>query len=646
MAQFIQSNQLTPVQGSAGQQQVVQNQGPTLGEGLASVLKNTGSLLDVAGDVYSENQAKSIVNEEIQNLDKARSIAEKGKFTAGDPVPESIKLDQKQWDMLATAVQSGALSQDKARLIASSRLRTRIAEEPFFADRMRKAASGVLGFNIESEAAQQYFTSLPTEAQLNSTSAKSQYAKYADQAQAWKSAGVIENVDEGIQWLAKADMLETQNKVAEVQAEAGIRNANDVANTLIQNHNAVAWSTFLGDMKAEEAQTGQPIKPEEFTRKLDNQRVLFKQRFDNAWVKSGGDLNTPEYNRQLDALNQQYADMKEFANTYGIDNVLKLNVERQNRLFEAAGQQMFPQLTLITKTFGQQTASDLINLAATNSTKRDLLMKQNPELAAAFNLMNQDPKLFNNKLMQVGSKVIRGENLSDEDPALVDYTVKALHDSGSQETKATTIQTLADQGYNWKSLSVLADSRAYLEPEVNKEYFKTQYNQGLPAAVNQLALELQATPGISAEVNDSGDVVVVTDVAGGAGMPQTGTGGLITNPQETQAQIVAVNRAKSLADKINLFNKAMGRGYSQVVGTTKDQYKVDLKKKLNDSINNIKTQQTNQMQTDFNSQVANGDLETAQSTYEKMRQQNPDLYNLTWEQVVQEATRRAQQGGQ
>lgn len=635
MAQFIQSNQLSPIQGSAGQQSVVQDQSPTLGEGISSAVKNIGGMIDTAGNVYGQNRAQSIVNEELENIDRARGIAESGQFTAGDAVPDSLKMDQKEWDMLATAVQSGTMSREKARLLASSRLRTRIAEEPFFADRMRKAASGLVGFNIESEGAQQYFASFQTASQL-SGGGNDYLNGIREKAEAWHALGIIDSVEAGMQYQAKLDRTEAENQMAEFQAQAGARSAGDMANTLITNHNSVAWGSFLGDIKATESETGQPVKPEEFTRVLRTQKQVFKERFDNSWIEAGGDLNSEEYNRHLSRINNEYQQMEDFVNEYGIDNVMKLKIERQEQLFDLLGQQMFPQLTMISRTFGQQVTSDLINMSTLDSSKRDLLMKQNPELATAFNLMNQDSKQFTEKMMGVAGKLLNGDELAGEDEAFLNPVASDLHKNGGADTKEGVIRGLADQGLDWKGLSLLADSRAYLEPEGNKKYFKTQYDQGMPAAVQQLAVELQANPAIRATVDESGNVIVAQDSAGGA-MAQTGPGGLVQDPQAVQGQIVAFNRARQLADKINLFTKGMNRGYDQVVGKTRDQHTIDLRNMLNENVTNVQQSAITQVETQLNTAVANNDVDAAKSHYARLQEMNPALYTDSWESVLQQA---------
>ena len=632
MAQFIQSQQLSPVQGTAGQQSVVTRNGPTFGEGLQSAVQNIGGVIDTAGTIYGERRAKELVNEEIENIDRARGVAESGQFTAGDPVPESLKMDQKEWDMMAAAVQSGSMSREKARLMASARLRKRIAEEPFFAGRMRRAASGLLGFNIESEGAQQYFSSFQTQAQLAEGSGNEIMDKYREQAEVWKATGVIDNVESGIQYLAKLDRLKQEEEMALLQAKAGVRSANDMANVFIQANNSKSWGSFLGDVKATEAETGKPITPETFKRKLDQTQANFIEKFDNAWVESGGDLNSEDYNRHLSRIENEYGKMKEFADAYGIDNILKLKVDRQEQLFDLMGMEMFPQFTMITRTFGQQVTSDLLNALTMNKTKRDLFMKNNPELRTAFEMMDSDPKQFTRKMSDISSKILNGEELEDEDTPWVNGVATELHRNGTPETKEGVMRGLSDMGLNWKGLSLAVESRAYLEPEFTRTTFKTMYEEGMPATIEQLAIELQAIPGISANVGDDGRVTISTDIAGGA-MPQTGTGGLITNPSATQEQIVAVNRARQLADKINLFSRGMERGYDKVVGTSKEKHVNDVRRMLTDDTARAETQTMQRLGTQFIEQYDNGDTEAAKTTYENLKRRNPDAFPYSWEEI-------------
>jgi len=66
MAQFIQANQLSGVQGSLGQQSLVSAPEPTTADLAGPVIQAA----DVAGDIYSQSKAKSIVSEELENVER------------------------------------------------------------------------------------------------------------------------------------------------------------------------------------------------------------------------------------------------------------------------------------------------------------------------------------------------------------------------------------------------------------------------------------------------------------------------------------------------------------------------------------------------------------------------------------------------
>lgn len=639
MAQLIQSNALSPIQGSAGQFSPVVNQGPTLAEGISSVTKTVGGLIDTAGNIYGQNRAESLVEEEIENIDRARKIAEEGEFTAGDAVPESLKLDQKEWDMLSTAVQSGTMSREKARLIAGSRLRSRIAEEPFFADRMRKAASGVLGFNIESEGARQYFASFPTEGQLGE-GGNAVLEGYAEQADAWVALGLIEDRQEGMKYQAKLDMLENENEIATLQAEAGVRSANDLANTFIRNKHSAGWGRLIGGIRAEEAETGQPVRPETFTRNLKQDKATVIEEFDKKWIKAGGDLNSEDYNRHMARINDQYSQMEEFVTEFGVDNVMKIKLERQEQMFDALGMEMFPQLTMITRTFGQQVTSDLINMSTMNPTKRDMLMAQNPELKSAFQLMNSDPKEFNKSLFGVASKIVNGEQLTDEDTAFIDPVVTDMHQNGSKETKEATIQGLFESNLEWKGLSLLSESSPRVEPEANIESYKTLYDDIEPL-LNNLASEVAKNDNLTWDVNEDGEFVVGQDSAAGA-MATPAPGGLIQNPQEVQGRIVAYQRAQQLADKLNEFAKGHKRGWSRVVGENLDQYKARIKKQFESQYNSQMNTNISSIQNDVLGYLEAGDIDAARDSYQLLQNSYGSQFNVPFDNFLE----NARQGGQ
>lgn len=637
MAQFIQPNQLSPVQGNIGNQAIVQDNSPTLDQLTTPLLQ----AVDMAGDIYGDARAKSITVDAIEEVDAAVAEAEKGTFTSGDKVPETLKVDQKQWDMLAAAVQSGNMSRENARLIAASRIRSRIAEEPMFANKMRKAASGVLGFNIESEAAQQYFNSFATKAQIAQQQANSvdkEKAKLMNEARRMKEVGIFNTVESGYSMLVRAEASKRKKELLENQLTVNGISSQEFASEYLQENQKTAWGMFLGEVKAFEVESGKAIDGVAFSRILDERKQLAVEEFNKAWRKGGTPLNTPEYDRALNNLTAQYTEMKEYAESYGIDNLTAVELERNVQARELYGDRFFPQMKLVVSQFGQQVASDIIKMAGMNDVQRSSMFKNNPQLKEAYELMGSDGAAFNKKMVEVTGKVIRGEPVDDESPAVVNAAAKEAHDNGSPESKKAVVEGLFTGGYMWKGLSLVANSKPIFQHPDNIKTFQSQYKEQVEPAMAIFTATVEADPTISWSVGEDGMITVTQDSAQGA-MPSVAPGGLVENPREIQARLMSFRKAKQQADKLNQFAISHKNGWSRFVGENSQEYALRLEKAGREGQRAAQANQAIQVNEAANvvlSLIEQERFDEAEETYNQLREQSPLIYRDSWQRIIEQ----------
>lgn len=637
MAQFIQPSQLPEVQGTIGQQQIVQSNKPTLD-------KLTTPLIGFAGEVgqeYSKNKGESLVTETLEDIDKARAVAEQGNFVAGDTVPPSVKLDQKEWNMIAGAVQAGTMSRENARLLASSRLRSRIAEEPLFAKQIRQSASGVLGFNIESEGAQQYFASFATNADIASAQASledKERTKKMNEARRGFEVGLFESVESGYKLIVASDVSKRRMELAEQQLTMNGMTSQEFASQFVQEEQVTAWGQTLGEIKAFEIENGKPIDAVAFNRILDERKQDAVSRFNASWRKGKAPINTPEYDRAVANVTKEYDAMKEYAEAYGIDKLTSVQIERNIQARALYGDKFFPQMKFIVQEFGQQVASDYIRLAGLNDVQRKRMFADNPRLEEAYNLLGLDSGAFNKMLADVGSRLIKGEPLVDQDPAVVDGVASLLHSSENQDTKKAAVQGLFEGGLQWKAISLLAKGSPRIEPQENRDTYKTQYEESLAPAIAQLSSEVILDPSLVIDVDDKGFITVRRDDAAVGIEPTVDPhGGLVENPQEVQRRMQNFRRAKQTADKINQFATGHQHGWSRVVGETAEQYRAKVEKLTKDGVANAtKQRQTNQSnQVEFiGGLIEDGDLKAAERQYKLLQENFPSAYTMSWEDTL------------
>ena len=639
MAQFIQANQLSGVQGSLGQQSLVSAPEPTTADLAGPVIQAA----DVAGDIYSQSKAKSIVSEELENVEAARAAAESGQFGPGSDVPESLKVDQKEWDMIAGAVANGSMSREGARLLASSRLRSRIAEEPLFADRMRKAASGVLGFNIESEGARQYFSSFATNASLaqqKNAEADKEREKMMNQARRFKETGMFSSVEAGYKMLVKNNAAKMRVELAKNELAVDGINSQEFGSKFIQEEHVTAWGSFLGEVKAFETEQGKAIDGVAFSRITDERKQDAVARFNTAWGEGGAPLNTPAYDRALEGVVNIYDEMKDFSESYGVDNLTSIEIERNIQARELFGDKYFSTMKTITQNFGQQVASDVISLTGVNASQRERMFKNNEQLRNAYGLAGADPAEFNKVLGTVGVDILEGNSLEGKDPAVVDAAATFLYNSGNKATMKATVQSMFEGGQVWKGTSLAASKDPRQTPQENIDTLNRQYKEGVKPLMTQLSNISASDPTINFSIGGDGKVVVSQDSAQGA-MPNVDpTSGLVTNPRQVQARLLSFRNAKQTANKLNTFAQAHNNGWSGQFGETLDEYSLRVEKLGKDGTVNAQAaliKQTNASMGLVADLIGNNKTDEAEEEYNQLREDSPLLYRYSFDEVLDRA---------
>lgn len=643
MVQPIQSNQLSPIQGSIGQQRIVQEQGPTVGAIASNAIQQGAATVDMVGDIYAKNEANALVNETIEEVDAAIAAAEQGAkenvFTK--KTPEDLAVNNDEWTMIQNAVASGAMSQEKARLIASSRLRTRIAEQPLFADKLRQAASGVLGFNIESEAARQYFAALPTQASLNSGSSRQTYQQKIDE-QATAIANTIGvDFETARRTLVTADYAEQQKSALSSQLQMGAITAQQYTSGMEVEDQKTAFATIMGEVRAFEAENGQPIDSVAFNRTLEQRKQTYIEQFNAGWTEANGTLNSPEYTRALSAINQRYDQYKEEIERIGFDNLSAIQLERTERARQALGDQYFAETKFIRETFGDRVASDIVNMAGWSESQRELHLSRSPQLRQAWDIFSGDNQKFTQAMTGAATKLMSGQPLSETEQLFVDDIAMNINRNGSDEAKDALVDGMFRSGLPWKGLSNISSNSPRLETAERKQYFKTMFEQDLEPTLKQFAAEMTSSPAFRWEVDSSGKLMVISDNPAG-GLPSVAPGGLITNPAEQQRDIIAFNRAKQVADKINLFAEGLNNGWSRELNTSLGEYINVVNTTVKEAETVVQDLRAQQEGNRVLGLIESGRTEDAREAYSEMQSRNPARFTRSYEELAQEARRRMQ----
>lgn len=673
MPQFIQSSSLSPIQGTAGQQQVIVQQGPTLGESISTVVQNTGNLVDTAGDIYASNRAQGLVEETIEQVDSARAAAERNLEQGigfAEERPEGLQVSQDEWSTIQAAVANGSMTRERARLLASSRLRTRIAEQPLFADKLRKAASNVIGFNIESEGAQQYFASLPTQAQLSASSRQTELQKIEDEARALSATGetTFELARHRLVALRNAELNKSliENSVA-----INGMSANEATSKFIVEDSNTAFDLVMGDVLAAR-RDNVPVDNVLIGNSIQTIKTGAVTRWTNMYAAAGGVVGSEDYNRQRSAVERTYDDLNAYVERIGVDNLTKQQLERDSRNRQLFGNQYFGKYITVSEVFGDETAKTLFNRLSRieNDSQRELILRREPLLKSLWDFLEADKEQFAASMERIGQSLFDPSvNLNETESAARDTVAKDLYDNATDASvQEDIVQGLAASNGEFKALSLMTADSPRRTSDENKTYATRLYQDRLPDKVTELSAMVERNPNLSLNIAEDGTVSVTLsqDVQLAEEERAFGVASEQLRRARSGQNVEQLEQANLIASQINLYQQAHSNGWSTVLGESRESYRNRLVQINNEAVSNTQQQieqeataqrqaaeaedaAATQRQTERNLRVFNevaadvevGQIGRAQRRYSRLSREFPEQFPTPFDTLQAEVRRRA-----
>ena len=579
---FYQSNQLSQIPGSAGQQQVVQDRSPLVGKAISNLANQAVKAYDTAGTIYAKNTAQSLVNEELENIDAAVSLAEKSATDDEFIKPDDMPVSDDEFTMIEQAVRSGAMSREKARLIASSRLRTRISEQPFFADKLRKAASNVVGFNIQSEPAQQYFAAFATEAQL-SGGGQTQQQKWWDQAQAISAAMPGVPVESIYQQIAQESYAETQKNLLESQQSAGAITSQQRFSEINRLNSDIDMGSVLGSAKAIFEQNGS-VKEQEFSQIITQVKNTRLAEVDQIFT----DHTSTEYQRARQAIEDRFTGISEFVDSVGFDTLNQLGIDRAKRARTMLGDELFAVEKLITENLGTETFGQAMELFSniTDPAQLEPILRSMPTVGKVGAILGNETavKRFGQQVLGTYKKLATGQEVgTDRDPQTgvteeetANLILREMFGKGGA-TESQALEIMKEQGMETKPVSMIVQKAPGRATADSREYFKTMYETALPQKTEELGQLLAANPDLEWSIAPNGRVEIQPPRAG----DPRGPGGRRLETSERLAGLErAYDQAQELTTHINLYADGIDKGWGTEVKRNAQMHRKNISETL------------------------------------------------------------------
>jgi len=649
---LIQGGQMPQLQGSIGSQSIIQDTAPSAGDLVKGLTNIAADTLDTASTIVAEDRAKELVQEETANIDKAIAEAEKldPNTEASTAVPSSVQMAQEEWDLLSQAVRTGQMSQDRAELIASSRLRSRIAKEPLFARQMRKAASGVLGFNIESTPAQQYFASFPSRAEIAKNSKNEYLAKIEEKAAA-QAKYLNVPFEEARETLLRLDRNKQQLELLETQKQTGAITASEWASEISKVDSDQAFTGILTQIQAATVE-GAPID----NVVVGNQIETRKQEFlTNLRTQYDGDITSPEFKRVEDAAIARYDGYKTFVDSVGVDNLTEVGLARAENLRKQIGDQFFADIQIMNSVGGQELVRQyfVFNSGDLNETQKAQMLKRFPMLGRLGNISGASPQQLKKMLANTSVKILTDQPLTEEDKQLIDPVATEIYDKGDEKSQVKVIERLRDNSMKFKGASLVLSKSPSDTSIDNITFTKDTFESDVPAIINNIGRTLaRFDGGLEPYTRQDGTIGIKLradyNPAGGINLNNASyVPGSSATRKEALKALEDINVQLS---KIQPFFKGMDKGWGKILGTNKEDFKIRVLKDLDtakkDTLSQISNAEIGESIKSFASAVSEGKQDKARSLYEKLQSKYQGKYTKPFEDVYAEIQKRQLEGAQ
>jgi len=364
--------------------------------------------LDKYGDAYAKEEVSRLTTEGQQSLDRDQKAMEeaaaKRALIQSDP---NLTEVQKKAAMLESGVNQGKISRESARLRVADIVTKGIQESPLFADKMRSAATNLLGFNPESAAVQSYFGAFETNAQIQAANNKP-LTKRQQAIQDYKIA-TGGTTAEAIEFIAKTETTQRQRDYNDARLENDSmveREWADKEAVSLAEEGAVNMFSTLGQMAAQGEEVNQTTWENSILRAEEAELQTLRTRA----VAAGKPLSADGIARARQVIKDSYQSVRDFSAIADTDFLRGEGLKRLTNLHKVYAADALPMFTFLHNSYGDRTAGRYI----------DLINKANGDPQQLRNLLSVSPAL------QPIADVLEGENGIARFSDVMSTTIRAM----------------------------------------------------------------------------------------------------------------------------------------------------------------------------------------------------------------------------
>jgi hypothetical protein len=471
-------------------------------------MPGSGASIQLAGEVAGETikgvQKNRLESDVQQTADVATAVAgavaEKGAtaFTpTGELNTEGLSPDLQQqisrvkanagdkFKRIANAVRQGAKSEAAAALETEATVRRLVSQTPGFGSEIKQLARELVGFDPSGYALRQI---LGVDKPRGSTRQTAQ-EKRIEEAQVIQDglARVGQNIplDTILGNLAIRDRAKMQQEILDADLDIGTHNLRQWAQTSFVEAGPDLTATLLN--VAQMGAEGGVTEPAQYTNAVIQQREAHKQLFRSQVASRGGmDVGQAQaIEGQIDSL---YAPLLKSVEQNQLGKLLETKLDVVAKVNQLWGKQATPKLTRIVDAYGPQVGGQILEMMSNIADPKqfELVFSFDPGLREVIQQGKLTQTQAADGVEAVISKVISGENLTEDDLQFRKMAETLVTQPGNKETREAFVKGLGQGGAPVRAVSILTEKvhRSQATPDEIK-FVKNQFDTYVGTAATE-----------------------------------------------------------------------------------------------------------------------------------------------------------------
>jgi hypothetical protein len=481
-------------------------------EGGAAVLNSINRAAQIAvpsiANAIATSEGKDVAKDAMESVDKERkrredareaaSLAEES-GTAENPlanpdgtIDSTVQGVSDKAGKLAKAVDNGIMSAEDAKFHAMNAVTKAIDDKGFLSKQIRSAAEKVLGFNLESEGARQFFGSFSTEKEMAAKAAAVKQTPF----QKTKANLISSGMNDDAATLTARSLLMSANNLQLLQDE--VATGNIQSGRMYQERKVETIRNIdlnLVSVAREKWIAGEAVSPAMWRVTVDEIKAMDWENQRQAL------LTNPNGAPSSSRMAEFRADHSEaFETAYNNIENMDENIFKQEQINNNATNRtlltdkLFEVHKLFREGLGDRTLASMMEITAlgiNNPAAAQLLLATQPELGPFFEYLQQNPDTLAKAMLET-PKILADDSktLSDlpEGGDAVMAAISQTVQNAPSDERGKWVQTLVNKGQVLAPVSMISKYSPENTTENNIKWYKTEFASTLattPQAVGR-----------------------------------------------------------------------------------------------------------------------------------------------------------------